>query len=102
MEEECGPLGTSCSGPRVSTQVSIAVHGAKQVKDCEDLHSPTPPIPTPTGVFHLHFFKKMLPSPTCICNEALELCGGNIIKLVKDVKDEEWDDIRLISHLAVG
>lgn len=43
----------------------------------------------------------MLPGQTCICNEVLELCGGNIIKLVRDVKDEEWDDIRLISHLAV-
>lgn len=31
-----------------------------------------------------------------------ELCGGNIIKVGEDVKDGEQDDIRTISHLAVG
>ena len=44
----------------------------------------------------------MLPCQTGICNETPELCGGNIIKLVKEGNEEERDDIRPISHLAVA
>ena len=44
----------------------------------------------------------MLPRQTGICNETPELCGGNIIKLVKEGNEEERDDIRPISHLAVA
>lgn len=56
----------------------------------EDLELPHPvPMPSlsPTGVFSFVLFKEMLPGQTWICNEVLELCGGNRIKLVRDVKD---------------